>query len=113
MTASPRQARRDFDAGRISNVAQTIVTPFEASINRGVLLVGAYLVITSPPGTTGITRRFSHCVHVDRRASREPAHWPRQTHDRYRRAESPCLRCQRCSTTRPKRRRCHRSSTEI
>jgi subfamily B ATP-binding cassette protein HlyB/CyaB len=51
--AEAGQAR--LDAGRISNVAQTVVNPIEAFINRGVLLVGCYLLISSPAGTTGIT----------------------------------------------------------
>ncbi|HEY6982416.1 peptidase domain-containing ABC transporter [Reyranella sp.] len=44
-----------LDAGRISNVAQTVVNPIEAFINRGVLLVGAYIVLVEPAGSTGIT----------------------------------------------------------
>jgi ABC-type bacteriocin/lantibiotic exporter with double-glycine peptidase domain len=51
--AEAGQAR--LDAGRISNIAQTVVNPIEAFINRGVLLVGAYIVVSSPTGTTGIT----------------------------------------------------------
>lgn len=51
--AEAGQAR--LDAGRISNVAQTIVNPIEAFINRGVLLVGCYILIASPPGSTAIT----------------------------------------------------------
>ena len=51
--AEAGQAR--LDAGRISNVAQTAVAPIEAFINRGVLLVGCYILLTSPAGTTGIT----------------------------------------------------------
>jgi ATP-binding cassette, subfamily B, bacterial HlyB/CyaB len=51
--AEAGQAR--LDAGRISNVAQTIVTPIELFINRGVLLVGCYILISSPAGSTGIT----------------------------------------------------------
>lgn len=51
--AEAGQAR--LDAGRISNVAQTIVSPIEAFINRGVLLVGCYILIASPPGSTSIT----------------------------------------------------------
>jgi len=51
--AEAAQAR--LDAGRISNVAQTVVNPIEAFINRGVLLLGAYIVIVAPAGTTGIT----------------------------------------------------------
>ena len=51
--AQAGQAR--LDAGRISNVAQTVVNPIEAFINRGVLLVGCYLLISAPAGTTGIT----------------------------------------------------------
>jgi len=51
--AEAGQAR--LDAGRISNVAQTIVNPIEAFINRGVLLVGCYLLVAWPPGSTGIT----------------------------------------------------------
>jgi len=44
-----------LDAGRISNLAQTVVNPLEAFINRGVLLLGAYIVIASPNGAAGIT----------------------------------------------------------
>lgn len=51
--AEAGQAR--LDAGRISNVAQTIVSPIEAFINRGVLLVGCYVLLVSPPGSTAIT----------------------------------------------------------
>ena len=51
--AEAGQAR--LDAGRISNLAQTVVSPIEAFINRGVLLLGAYIVISSPAGATGIT----------------------------------------------------------
>ena len=51
--AQAGQAR--LDAGRISNVAQTVVNPIEAFINRGVLLVGCYILISAPAGTTGIT----------------------------------------------------------
>ena len=51
--AEAGQAR--LDAGRISNVAQTVVAPIEAFINRGVLLAGCYIFLTSPAGTTGIT----------------------------------------------------------
>jgi HlyB family type I secretion system ABC transporter len=51
--AEAGQAR--LDAGRISNWAQTLVTPIERFIDRGVLLIGAYLVLTMPSGTTGIT----------------------------------------------------------
>lgn len=34
-------------AGRMSNWPQTLVMPFDAFINRGVILVGAYLVLTN------------------------------------------------------------------
>jgi ABC-type bacteriocin/lantibiotic exporter with double-glycine peptidase domain len=51
--AEAGQAR--LDAGRITNVAQTIVSPLEAFINRGVLLLGAYVVIVAPAGSTRIT----------------------------------------------------------
>jgi HlyB family type I secretion system ABC transporter len=44
-----------LDAGRISNLAQAVVNPLEAFINRGVLLLGAYIVIASPNGAAGIT----------------------------------------------------------
>lgn len=42
-------------AGRIANWAQTLVTPIERFIDRGVLLTGAYLVLIAPPGVTGIS----------------------------------------------------------
>ena len=42
-------------SGRIANWAQTLVTPIERFIDRGVLLTGAYLVLIAPPGTTGIS----------------------------------------------------------
>ena len=51
----PQAGQARLDAGRISNVAQTVVDPIEAFINRGVLLVGCYILISSPAGTTGIT----------------------------------------------------------
>ena len=41
--------------GRIANWAQTVVTPIERFVDRGVLLVGAYLVLTAPSEMTGIT----------------------------------------------------------
>ncbi|QDH18010.1 peptidase domain-containing ABC transporter [Swingsia samuiensis] len=34
-------------AGRMANWPQTLVMPFDAFINRGIILVGAYLVLTS------------------------------------------------------------------
>ena len=51
--AEAGQAR--LQAGRIANCAQTVVTPFERFINQGVLLVGAYVVLTAPNGMIGIT----------------------------------------------------------
>jgi len=44
-----------LEAGRISNWAQTLVTPIERFVDRGVLLVGAYLVLTTPSDMSGIT----------------------------------------------------------
>ncbi len=44
-----------LQTGRIANWAQTLVTPIERFVDRGVLLVGAYLVLTSPSEMTGIT----------------------------------------------------------
>jgi HlyB family type I secretion system ABC transporter len=44
-----------LQSGRISNWAQTLVTPIERFIDRGVLLTGAYLVLTMPSGTAGIS----------------------------------------------------------
>jgi HlyB family type I secretion system ABC transporter len=41
--------------GRIANLAQTMVTPIERFIDRGVLLVGAYLVLTAPNGLAGVS----------------------------------------------------------
>ena len=35
-----------LEAGRLSNWPQTLITPLEVFINRGVLMVGAYLVLT-------------------------------------------------------------------
>ncbi len=82
--AEAGQAR--LDAGRISNVAQTVVTPLEAFINRGVLLVGAYIVISSPAGTTGITAGALIAFMLLGCAGCEPAHRPRQTHAGLRRS---------------------------
>jgi subfamily B ATP-binding cassette protein HlyB/CyaB len=47
--------RARLQSGRIANWAQTLVTPIERFIDRGVLLTGAYLVLTMPSGMTGIT----------------------------------------------------------
>ena len=78
--AEAGQAR--LDAGRISNVAQTVVTPIEAFINRGILLVGCYILISSPAGTTGITAGALIAFMLLGGARREPPDWSRQTHDR-------------------------------
>ena len=43
--------RARLDSGRMSNWPQTIVTPIERFIDRGVLLVGAYFVLTQPQGS--------------------------------------------------------------
>ena len=51
--AEAGQAR--LQSGRIANLAQTLVTPIERFIDRGVLLVGAYLVLTAPSGMAGVT----------------------------------------------------------
>ncbi|WP_238295966.1 peptidase domain-containing ABC transporter [Methylobacterium soli] len=42
-------------AGRIANWAQTVTTPLERFVDRGVLMCGAYIVLVAPAGTTGIT----------------------------------------------------------
>jgi ATP-binding cassette, subfamily B, bacterial HlyB/CyaB len=47
--------RARLQAGRITNWAQTLVTPIERFIDRGVLLIGAYLVLISPDGMAGIS----------------------------------------------------------
>ncbi len=39
-------SRRGLEAGRISNWPATLITPFEGFLQRGVLLIGAYLAIT-------------------------------------------------------------------
>jgi ATP-binding cassette, subfamily B, bacterial HlyB/CyaB len=44
-----------LQSGRIANWAQTLVTPIERFIDRGVLLVGAYLILIAPSGMTGIS----------------------------------------------------------
>jgi HlyB family type I secretion system ABC transporter len=44
-----------LQSGRIANWAQALVTPIERFIDRGVLLTGAYLVLTMPAGMTGIS----------------------------------------------------------
>lgn len=44
-----------LESGRISNWAQTLTTPIERFIDRGVLLVGAYVVLTMPSGASGIS----------------------------------------------------------
>ncbi len=51
--ADAGQAR--LQAGRIANWAQTLVTPLERFVDRGVLLVGAYLVLTTPSELSGIS----------------------------------------------------------
>jgi subfamily B ATP-binding cassette protein HlyB/CyaB len=51
--AEAGQAR--LQTGRITNWAQTLVTPIERFVDRGVLLVGAYLVLTAPSEMTGVT----------------------------------------------------------
>jgi HlyB family type I secretion system ABC transporter len=51
--AEAGQAR--LQSGRIANWAQTMVTPIERFIDRGVLLLGAYLVLTMPSGMSGIS----------------------------------------------------------
>lgn len=51
--AEAGQAR--LQSGRIANWAQTLVTPIERFIDRGVLLTGAYLVLIAPSGTAGIS----------------------------------------------------------
>jgi ATP-binding cassette, subfamily B, bacterial HlyB/CyaB len=44
-----------LQSGRLANWAQTLVTPIERFIDRGVILVGAYLVLMAPSGTAGIS----------------------------------------------------------
>ena len=44
-----------LESGRIANWAQTFVNPIESFVNRGVLLVGIYIITASPAGTSGIT----------------------------------------------------------
>jgi HlyB family type I secretion system ABC transporter len=44
-----------LQTGRISNWAQTLVTPIERFVDRGVLLVGAYLVLTTPSEMSGVS----------------------------------------------------------
>src|SRR5215468_9929771 len=51
--AEAGQAR--LQSGRMANWAQTLVTPIERVIDRGVVLIGAYLVLVAPAGTTGIS----------------------------------------------------------
>jgi ATP-binding cassette, subfamily B, bacterial HlyB/CyaB len=51
--AEAGQAR--LQSGRIANWAQTLVTPIERFIDRGVLLTGAYLILVAPSGTAGIS----------------------------------------------------------
>ena len=51
--AEAGQAR--LQSGRMANWAQTLVTPIERLIDRGVVLIGAYLVLVAPAGTTGIS----------------------------------------------------------
>ncbi len=51
--AEAGQAR--LQAGRLANFAQTVVTPIERFIDRGVLLIGAYLVLVAPSGMPGIS----------------------------------------------------------
>ena len=51
MTA--RVVRWKLAAGRMMNWPQTLVMPLDLFINRGIIIVGAYLTLTSP-GTVGI-----------------------------------------------------------
>jgi len=51
--AEAGQAR--LQSGRIANLAQTLITPIERLIDRGVLLIGAYLVLIAPDGMAGIS----------------------------------------------------------
>jgi ATP-binding cassette, subfamily B, bacterial HlyB/CyaB len=51
--AEAGQAR--LQSGRIANLAQTVVAPIERFISSGVLLVGAWLVLTAPSGMAGVT----------------------------------------------------------
>ena len=51
MTA--RVVRWKLAAGRMMNWPQTLVMPLDLFINRGILIVGAYLTLTSP-GTVGV-----------------------------------------------------------
>jgi HlyB family type I secretion system ABC transporter len=51
--AEAGQAR--LQSGRLSNWAQTLVTPIERFVDRGVLLVGAYLVLTTPSDMSGVS----------------------------------------------------------
>ncbi|ACI52614.1 ABC transporter related [Gluconacetobacter diazotrophicus PA1 5] len=44
---SAQSALWGLAAGRMGNVAATVAQPFELFINRGILLVGAYLVLTN------------------------------------------------------------------
>src|SRR5215831_12485100 len=44
-----------LQSGRMANWAQTLVTPIERFVDRGVLLIGAYLVLIAPNGMTGIS----------------------------------------------------------
>jgi HlyB family type I secretion system ABC transporter len=51
--AEAGQAR--LQSGRIANLTQTLVTPIERFIDRGVLLMGAYLVLTAPSGIAAVS----------------------------------------------------------
>jgi len=46
-------ARAKIAAGRFANLPQTLITPIEGFMQRGVLLVGAYITLTDP-GTVGV-----------------------------------------------------------
>lgn len=47
--------RARLQSGRMANWAQTLVTPIERLIDRGVVLIGAYLVLVAPAGMPGIS----------------------------------------------------------
>ena len=55
MRASPRQAKRVSMPAASRTSHRPSLPRIEAFINRGVLLVGCYILISSPAGTTGIT----------------------------------------------------------
>lgn len=46
-------ARAKIAAGRFANLPQTLITPIEGFMQRGVLLVGAYITLTDP-GMVGV-----------------------------------------------------------